>query len=104
MRTVVVVGAGGEMGTEICQCLREDGYRVLTTHRNPPSELQTDEQGRKFAYALDVTEAKQIERAVTLINLGARLQVLDVRDSFWIAIRSCLCCRLHARGANRPVA
>lgn len=58
--TVVVIGAGGEIGAAISQALEKDGFRVITTHRNPPAICPTDEQGRRITYSLDVTDHKGV--------------------------------------------
>jgi NAD(P)-dependent dehydrogenase (short-subunit alcohol dehydrogenase family) len=58
--TVVLIGAGGEIGTAIGRVLITDGFRVLTTHRNLPSEHPVDEQGHSLAYSLDVTNHQSV--------------------------------------------
>ena len=69
--TVVVVGAGGEIGTAISNALLMDGFWVLTTHRKVPTDRPAEEKALRIAYPLDVTD-----------HQGVTDFFRDIEDSF----------------------
>lgn len=59
-KTVVVIGAGGEIGAAIATALETAGLRVVRTYRTLPASAINDEPG--LQHTLDVTDPASIKR------------------------------------------
>jgi 3-oxoacyl-[acyl-carrier protein] reductase len=58
--TVIVVGAGCDIGKAIAEALLSDGFRVLATYRKAPAGGPAGGDGSSIAYSLDVTDHRGV--------------------------------------------
>lgn len=66
--TVVVVGASSEIGSSISRALADDGFRVVTTQRQPPPADALDDDDRPTAFQLDVTAPESVRSCFAAIE------------------------------------
>ena len=114
MKTVIVTGGSGGIGSEICKVFRQKGYNTaLIYNKNYENALKIKQTSGAYIYQADVTDAKSIECAFSQIKkdfgqisaiincagITKRKLFLDFTDSDFDNIFSvnlkgvCICCQ-----------
>lgn len=69
MKTVIVTGGSGGIGSSICKVFRQNGYNVaLIYNKNYENALKIKEETGAFIYQADVTDGKSVESAFSQIK------------------------------------